>query len=418
MKTTAKTEHASNGVNLCSNADLTSYRILNLLPERGNAGAQNVARELTSLLNEENWPSDLVYLDDIGVSFNGSGKLSIKNVILKCRALFYAYIWLRAEKASGNWDVVISHIDRADWLNALTRSSKAKSIIYCHGSKRADLNYRGIFGRLRRWLTNISYSKVDHVICVSNGLRRELITDKIATYQSTSVIMNWLDIKNVIERASHPLPHQYSKLSETKRPIFLSVGRLTLQKEPDSLLTAFKEAHFLGVRPILVFVGDGEMYEDLISLAYSLELDVCEKDDTLQIADVDVIFTGYQSNPMPFIRSSTSFVSTSIWEGLPLVMIEALVMGKHIIVNDCPHGPSEIVELANVLTTSAPSIQATCVPMMSGHTNVTQFAFALERRVQEPSDWIINIVAAREAFSRRTALSKIQAVIRQVVSDR
>ena len=51
----------------------------------------------------------------------------------------------------------------------------------------------------------------------------------------------------------------------------------------------------------------------------------------------------YQENPYKFIKSSDLFILTSKYEGLPNVLLEAMVLKKFIISSNCPTGPSEIL---------------------------------------------------------------------------
>ena len=51
----------------------------------------------------------------------------------------------------------------------------------------------------------------------------------------------------------------------------------------------------------------------------------------------------YQNNPYNLIKLSDIFILTSIYEGLPNVLLEAQVLKKFIISSDCPTGPREIL---------------------------------------------------------------------------
>ena len=51
----------------------------------------------------------------------------------------------------------------------------------------------------------------------------------------------------------------------------------------------------------------------------------------------------FQKNPYNLINSSDIFILTSIYEGLPNVLLEAQVLKKFIISTDCPTGPREIL---------------------------------------------------------------------------
>ena len=49
-------------------------------------------------------------------------------------------------------------------------------------------------------------------------------------------------------------------------------------------------------------------------------------------------------NPYKYYSKADLFVLSSLWEGLPTVLIEALSCNCKIVSTDCPHGPSEILE--------------------------------------------------------------------------
>ena len=51
----------------------------------------------------------------------------------------------------------------------------------------------------------------------------------------------------------------------------------------------------------------------------------------------------FQNNPFNLIRSSDVFILTSLYEGLPNVLLEAQVLKKFIISSNCPTGPREIL---------------------------------------------------------------------------
>ena len=51
----------------------------------------------------------------------------------------------------------------------------------------------------------------------------------------------------------------------------------------------------------------------------------------------------FLDNPFNLIRSSDIFILTSIYEGLPNVLLEAQTLKKFIISSDCPTGPKEIL---------------------------------------------------------------------------
>ncbi|HFB83548.1 MAG TPA: glycosyltransferase, partial [Thermodesulfatator sp.] len=57
----------------------------------------------------------------------------------------------------------------------------------------------------------------------------------------------------------------------------------------------------------------------------------------------DVSLVGFRANPYPFIARADLVALSSIREGLPTVLIEALALGTPVVSTDCPHGPREIL---------------------------------------------------------------------------
>lgn len=117
------------------------------------------------------------------------------------------------------------------------------------------------------------------------------------------------------------------------RPYVVSVARLDeLQKDHRTLLRAY--AAMLRQHAVdehLVIVGDGAHRNELETLAR--ELGIAER----------VHFTGQLDNPHPVMAGASMLVLSSKNEGMPMVLIEALALGKVVVATDCPTGPRAIL---------------------------------------------------------------------------
>lgn len=110
----------------------------------------------------------------------------------------------------------------------------------------------------------------------------------------------------------------------------VTVGSMKSEKNHPLLLRAFALLDRPDAR--LMFVGDGDGREALLSLAR--ELGVTDR----------VILAGFHPDPTPFYKTADLFVLSSNNEGFGNVIVEAMSCGTPVVSTDCPSGPGEILE--------------------------------------------------------------------------
>ncbi len=167
-----------------------------------------------------------------------------------------------------------------------------------------------------------------NIICVSHGMADDVMKTE-TSLKSCQVIYNPFDIKCIQERSTEQVNLPFSEY-------FLHVGSFEKRKRHDRLLDAYKLS---GIETPLVLMGKG-----------GLENEIREKIATLDLGH-RVMVMEFQKNPFPYIKNAKALILTSDAEGLPTVLIEALVCHTPIISTNCPSGPSEILvdELINYL---------------------------------------------------------------------
>ena len=82
----------------------------------------------------------------------------------------------------------------------------------------------------------------------------------------------------------------------------------------------------------LVIIGEGPEKNNILQKINQLKL------------NENIMLTGFKSNPFPLMKKSSLVVLSSDWEGLAIVLIEALALKKQIVSTDCPNGPREILD--------------------------------------------------------------------------
>ena len=182
--------------------------------------------------------------------------------------------------------------------------------------------------RLLSKLSRFSYPHADKVVSVSRAAAHDT-ADYLGLPRSRfDVIYNPVITPELLQKAKLSIDHAFF---EKALPVIVSVGRLTEQKDYPTLLRAFALMREQ-LEAKLIILGEGEDRAKLESLIQELGL------------TDDVSLQGFDKNPYAYMAKAQLFVSSSAWEGLPTVIIEALALGTPVVATDCPGGSREILE--------------------------------------------------------------------------
>lgn len=197
-----------------------------------------------------------------------------------------------------------------------------------HVSRAAETSTRlrsRLVPRVARW----AYPLADVVVANSAGVAADLVGSLELPVETVRVIPNLVEIEVIREAAAEPLRHPW--LGPGAPPLLLAAGRLVPQKGFDTLLRAFALAR--RERPMrLVVLGEGAERGHLERLAGALGV------------SAEVRLPGFQANPYPWLARARLFVLSSLWEGSPNVLVEAMALGTPVVATDCPAGPAELLE--------------------------------------------------------------------------
>lgn len=166
------------------------------------------------------------------------------------------------------------------------------------------------------------------LVCVSKGVMTDL--SEVLTNQPLErlrYIYNPVDkafIENAANAVSEFLPNG---------DYIVHVGSFSPSKRHDLLIQAYVES---GIKVPLLLVGKGKLENELRLLVAKLGV------------EDRVIFCGFQSNPYPFIKNAKLMVLSSVYEGLPTVILEAISLGVPVVSTDCKSGPSEMLPAKNL----------------------------------------------------------------------
>lgn len=299
------------------------------IPDLGGAGAERVVSNLTQALAERGYDIFLILYNQSDVAYPFGGKLltidgrsnSIlyKNKILK---FLYRTYKLKMLKHKYKFDFVISFLENPDFQNILT---KGKEKVYISVRNYASKSY----SKSKKFISKLLYRRADKIIAVSEGVKEDLINNFLIQERKIKVIYNPYDLEKINLLAQEAIEGKFQDIFNKK--CILNTGRLTRQKGQWHLIRVFSYVcnEFSDVE--LVFQGEGPLLEKLKRLAESLGI-------------IDrVHFIGFQSNPFKFMKSSYIYALTSLYEGFPNTLVEAMICGLPAISVNCKSGPKEIL---------------------------------------------------------------------------
>jgi glycosyltransferase involved in cell wall biosynthesis len=168
----------------------------------------------------------------------------------------------------------------------------------------------------------------DGLVAISAGVALDAAAALDLDPARIAVVANPVDAGRIARLARARPAHPW--LEPGAPPVLLAVGKLQPQKDHATLLRAF--ALLRTKRPArLVILGEGPLRGRLERLAR--ELGIAR----------DVAFLGFVVDPFGWMAHAAVVVSSSRFEGLSNVLIEALAAGATIVATDCPHGPAEVL---------------------------------------------------------------------------
>lgn len=250
----------------------------------------------------------------------------------------YVSLWAReARRISGDWapDVFVEYDGYSEsWMSLAIGygCQGARTICYQHNQMLDEMNSK--YPSLKRAFA--LYNNFDAVVAVSPALasenRSSLRANGYGPISNLTYARNLIDISEIQQKSSEKLPPIVAEWFNASTPTFLTIGRMSVEKNQLSLLEAVAELRSFGMELRLVILGSGTEEPRLKAAAVSLGID-----------DI-VLFGGQVENPYPYIKACDCFVLPSTHEGQPVTLLEAMTLGRDVIASDIP-GNSELLTI-------------------------------------------------------------------------
>ncbi len=313
-------------------SDVKPQTLVLVVDSLAGGGAEKVVIELARAIHEVGHNAVLISLTrnttydvpgDIPVYFlyNESKKAFHRPWLRKQHAGKLMAIFAEVEQRFGSIDTIFSNLDYSHYIVSACHRHDAYYVI--HNAVGQTLERAKKMGPLKWLRQKRLFSVLDgkRLITVSDGLKAEVQNLSLFRPKSVTRIYNPFNIGKIRQLASE------SNSALPEGPYIIHIGRFAKQKRHDVLFSALKQ---LPEEMTLVCLGANQ--QGITKLAK--KMGVNER----------VIIPGFQQNPYPWIKHAQCLVLSSDFEGLSMVLAEALICQTPVVSTDCPYGPSELMQ--------------------------------------------------------------------------
>ncbi len=315
-------------------------QILFIMPSMNGGGAERVLINLLKLINLNQFNVHLLVIEEKGVLWESipegvNKKLLFPNkYVSKLATLLYRKFSFKGlfkfygKKIKGKYDVGISFLDSIHTEFLLVNNADIrKKVTIIHSSYKSYPEKLKLLNK-EKYKNKVleRYKRIDVISTVSHESLSEFI-DIFGKFQDMRVIYNPINKIDVMAKAKSFRPQELN----ADKFSFIAIGSLIPVKGFDLLIDACKHLKDQGFEFELNILGDGLLCNDL--------------DNQIQKHSLSkhVFLRGFKENPYPWLKNSQTLIMTSIAEGLPTVLCEALVLGIPTITPNVP-GCREVVE--------------------------------------------------------------------------
>ena len=321
------------GFNVLKMSGREGQKIAILASFSGTGGVERMISNLVSGLEALGTRIDLLLVRRDNTSYLHGVSSGVNIIPLKARHNLSALPELLAYIRTARPRAILAAKDRAIFVAAVAKAlslGRLRVVGRLGTTVSVGIEGKPVLARiLRKFMMALSYRIIDETICVSRGVAQDLSRITGLPASRFHVVENPVITPKLFLMAQKEVKHPWLKRKD--RPVILGMGRLTRQKDFETLIEAFSILRE-SIPSRLIILGEGRKRP-------LLERKIEEKG----LKD-SVSLPGFIPNPYPFLLRADLFVLSSLWEGSPNALTEAMALGVPVVSTDCPSGPREILK--------------------------------------------------------------------------
>ena len=240
----------------------------------------------------------------------------IQKIWIPIKILLFSSLIYKS-KIKKDYDIEISFLEGPITRLFSTKNSKARKIAWIHNDIEKVFG-TGIKSKIKKIVDQKIYNKFNDLVFVSNDNMEKF--QKIYSEMNSEnmhVIYNYINSDLVIRKSKG-----YIYFGNVVGKKFVTVCRLVEQKAIDRLIKVHSRLIKNGYLHNFYIIGDGPEKENLKELIKKEQVN-----DTFKLL-------GKKENPYPYIKNADYFCLLSYFEGYGMVLEEAKILNKNIIITD------------------------------------------------------------------------------------
>lgn len=216
-----------------------------------------------------------------------------------------------------NPDIIHTHLYSLKYAVFATLFKKNKIVHTIHNVAKEESS------RADRFFNKFWFKRGKVVpVALSTIVKKTILDEYKIKNRLVPIIFNGIDLTDSIKKTDYDI--------HNGRFVFIHVGRFSSQKNHILLVGAFSRLLIKHSNCFLVLVGDGELRKNIEN--HVKELGIDDK----------VSFLGLRNDISSLMHNSDAFVLPSLYEGIPMTLIEAMASGLPIVATDVG-GVSEMI---------------------------------------------------------------------------
>jgi len=318
-----------------------------LIHSLSHGGAERTICRLSFALSQLGHEVYIILLDGNVIQYEYTGKLinmdtqSSDGFLKKITIVLKRISILKKIKKKHKFDAVISFLENSNIINILSKK-KEKCIISIRSY--AEISKTNKEHRTINFINRLIYPRADYIVTVSKLIKHDIHNNYHLKTNRIVCIYNPYNIDEISVFSNQMLSSSDLKFYQSHR-VIVSVGSFKYEKGYWNLLKSFYLLKQRISSVGLAIVGDGVDFDKVKLLCKNLSI------------EDSVLFVGYNSNPYKYIKNAEVYALTSISEGFPNALVEALACGAVVASSDCKSGPREILSPSTDFSLKTASIE-------------------------------------------------------------